>query len=187
MRVAKILYEQTAERAGCHTDVVFLQGCNLRCQHCFNPELVPCTGGTEMSPEEIWDNVSPTFSNTFAVSGGEPLIQESELTKLMYIVHNRRYSILFTNGVLLWKYPYLVKMFNEIRVDIKPDVSYMSFPEGPVYCFSVVPFYPASNIALTCMLNDIKKVVVREIPGVTSAFLESAVEYPEVEFIREGS
>ena len=60
--------------------VVFLQGCNLRCHCCHNPDTWECNGGQEYTPEEIVGKAS-RFREYFGekggitLSGGEPLLQ----------------------------------------------------------------------------------------------------------------
>lgn len=68
--------------------VVFLQGCNLRCQYCHNPDTWQLNGGTEMTVEEIVNKVKrfkPYFKDTGGVtfSGGEPLVQKEFLLELL--------------------------------------------------------------------------------------------------------
>lgn len=60
--------------------VVFLQGCNLRCKCCHNPDTWDIQSGTEYTPKQILDRVlhyREYFGNTggITVSGGEPLLQ----------------------------------------------------------------------------------------------------------------
>ena len=60
--------------------VVFLQGCALRCKYCHNPETWSAEGGTEWSPEKLFQHVW-RYRNYWGkkggitVSGGEPLLQ----------------------------------------------------------------------------------------------------------------
>ena len=60
--------------------VVFLQGCNLRCGCCLNPDTWECSVGKTMSAEEIVAKAK-RYKEYFGkdggitVSGGEPLLQ----------------------------------------------------------------------------------------------------------------
>ena len=60
--------------------VVFLQGCNLRCGCCHNPDTWDCEGGTEYTAEELV-NKAVRYREYFGkdggvtLSGGEPLLQ----------------------------------------------------------------------------------------------------------------
>ncbi len=60
--------------------VLFLQGCNLRCSCCHNPDTWKCEGGILYSPEEILKKVT-RYREYFGdeggitLSGGEPLLQ----------------------------------------------------------------------------------------------------------------
>ncbi len=60
--------------------VVFLQGCNLRCGCCHNPDTWESHGGTEYTPEQILEKVlrcKDYFGKDggITISGGEPLLQ----------------------------------------------------------------------------------------------------------------
>lgn len=70
--------------------VVFMQGCNLRCHCCHNPDTWDCSRGTEYSAEEVVGK-AVRYKEYFGkeggitVSGGEPLLQHTfvyELFKL---------------------------------------------------------------------------------------------------------
>ena len=59
---------------------VFLQGCNLRCGCCHNPDTWNISGGTEYTPIEIVEKAThykEYFGNDggITISGGEPLLQ----------------------------------------------------------------------------------------------------------------
>lgn len=60
--------------------VVFMQGCNLRCGCCHNPDTWGFDGGTEYTPDQILQKVlrcKEYFgeSGGITISGGEPLLQ----------------------------------------------------------------------------------------------------------------
>ena len=60
--------------------VAFLQGCNLNCGCCHNPETKPISGGTEYSAEEIATKCEKYKSyfgakGGITLSGGEPILQ----------------------------------------------------------------------------------------------------------------
>ena len=60
--------------------VVFMQGCNLRCGYCHNPDTWDCSAGKEFTPEDIFEKVRRYKSyfgkdGGITVSGGEPLLQ----------------------------------------------------------------------------------------------------------------
>ena len=60
--------------------VLFLQGCNLRCGCCHNPDTWSTSGGTFYTPEEIVEKAEhyKTYfgeKGGITVSGGEPLLQ----------------------------------------------------------------------------------------------------------------
>lgn len=72
--------------------VVFMQGCNLRCSWCHNPETWSLTGGEEFSPEELFKKAS-RFKSYFGenggvtLSGGEPLLQARFAKEFFILCH----------------------------------------------------------------------------------------------------
>lgn len=87
--------------------VVFLQGCNLHCVYCHNPDTISLVGGREIKVEEIMallEEQKPYFSNGggLTVSGGEPTLQADELIKLFTTAKKRGFhTALDTNGTIL--------------------------------------------------------------------------------------
>lgn len=67
--------------------VVFLQGCNLKCLYCHNPDTIALKGGEAYTIEELVRracNLRPYFGHTggVTISGGEPLLQSKNLYPL---------------------------------------------------------------------------------------------------------
>ena len=87
--------------------VVFLQGCNLHCAYCHNPDTISLKGGREIGTSEIMALLAeqkPYFSNDggLTISGGEPTLQAVELIKLFTEVKKAGYNTaLDTNGTIL--------------------------------------------------------------------------------------
>lgn len=87
--------------------VIFLQGCNLRCLYCHNPDLIPCKEGKEMSIKEIVkmaEGQKDYFGTEggITVSGGEPTFQAKELIKLFRRAKKKKINTaLDTNGTIV--------------------------------------------------------------------------------------
>lgn len=72
--------------------VVFMQGCNLRCGCCHNPETWSIDGGTDYSSSEILEKVKRYKSyfgskGGITLSGGEPLLQAEFVYDLFSLCH----------------------------------------------------------------------------------------------------
>lgn len=72
--------------------VVFMQGCNLRCGCCHNPDTWNMADGTEYTAEEILAKVlrfREYFGNEggITLSGGEPLLQAEFAAELFDLCH----------------------------------------------------------------------------------------------------
>ena len=87
--------------------VVFMQGCNLRCGCCHNPDTWDMTEGKLYSPEEVMEKVlryKEYFKTTggITVSGGEPLLQSEFVIELFKLCHdNNINTCLDTSGSIL--------------------------------------------------------------------------------------
>lgn len=87
--------------------VVFMQGCNLRCGFCHNPDTWETTGGTEYTPEQILQRVlrcKEYFGKAggITISGGEPLLQADFCREVFTLCHqNGINTCLDTSGSIL--------------------------------------------------------------------------------------
>lgn len=87
--------------------VIFLQGCNLQCAYCHNPDAISLKGGKEMGIKEIISLLheqEPYFSNGggLTVSGGEPSLQAAELIELFKEVKKNGFNTaLDTNATII--------------------------------------------------------------------------------------
>ncbi|MBR3969396.1 MAG: pyruvate formate lyase-activating protein [Clostridia bacterium] len=87
--------------------VVFLQGCNLRCGCCHNPDTWRFDGGTQYTPQEIVDKAvryKEYFGETggITLSGGEPLLQAEFAYEVFNLCHqNGINTCLDTSGSIL--------------------------------------------------------------------------------------
>lgn len=87
--------------------VVFMQGCNLRCGCCHNPDTWECGAGSEFTAAEIAEKVEryKTYfgkDGGITVSGGEPLLQAVFVHELFKECHKRGINTcLDTSGSLI--------------------------------------------------------------------------------------
>lgn len=67
--------------------VLFVQGCNLRCESCHNPSTWEIDAGTSISVSDLAADIRENSKNKkLTISGGEPLLQIPavlELTRLL--------------------------------------------------------------------------------------------------------
>lgn len=87
--------------------VVFMQGCNLRCGCCHNPDTWQCSGGTEYTADALVQKVL-RYREYFGkeggitVSGGEPLLQAEFVRELFRLCHEHGINTcLDTSGSIL--------------------------------------------------------------------------------------
>lgn len=106
--------------------VVFMQGCNLRCGCCHNPDTWDINLGTDYSPTQILNkvlNYKEYFKNTggITISGGEPLLQPEFVTEVFKLCkENGINTCLDTSGSILNdKVKKLLKYTDLVLLDIK--------------------------------------------------------------------
>ena len=87
--------------------VVFMQGCNLRCSCCHNPDTWNMNDGTEYTAEEIIKR-AVRYKDYFkdnggiTVSGGEPLLQADFVRELFELCHKEEiHTCLDTSGSIM--------------------------------------------------------------------------------------
>ncbi len=106
--------------------VVFLQGCNLRCKCCHNPDTWDMTGGAEFSADEIVEK-AVRFREYFGekggitLSGGEPLLQAEFCAEVFKKCHEKGINTcLDTSGsVMNDKVKALIDVTDRVLLDIK--------------------------------------------------------------------
>lgn len=106
--------------------VIFMQGCNLRCGCCHNPDTWDKNGATEYTAEELILKIE-RYKSYFGkdggvtVSGGEPLLQAEFVTRLFKLCHEKGINTcLDTSGTILTnKVKSLLDYTDRVLLDIK--------------------------------------------------------------------
>ena len=112
--------------------IVFLKGCNMRCQYCHNPDTWAKDGGELMTPEEVLKKALryKTYwkeKGGITVSGGEALLQIDFVTELFRLAKEKGVNTcLDTSGnPFSWEEPFkskfdeLMKYTDLFMLDIK--------------------------------------------------------------------
>ena len=113
--------------------IVFLKGCNMRCQYCHNPDTWAKDGGELMTPEEVLKKALryKTYwkeKGGITVSGGEALLQIDFVTELFRLAKEKGVNTcLDTSGnpfsleePFKSKFDELMKYTDLFMLDIKP-------------------------------------------------------------------
>ncbi|DAC16615.1 MAG TPA: radical SAM protein [Candidatus Poseidoniales archaeon] len=90
MRVADMVHSSKIYGPGKRT-VVWLQGCSIRCDNCWNDELWSFKGGRFMMNHEIIQHVETHCDEGITLLGGEPLDQPKRV--LQFIEHAQSLGI----------------------------------------------------------------------------------------------
>lgn len=70
---------------------VFLQGCSIHCEHCFNKSTWDFNGGyewTDKETEQLFEILRKPYITRLSILGGEPLDQAKELLPLLFKIRN---------------------------------------------------------------------------------------------------
>lgn len=77
--------------------VIFVQGCNIRCHNCHNPETWDLDDGIEYDVEQLAEIIkSKSSTKRLTISGGEPLLQYEPVLELVKILND--YDIALYTG-----------------------------------------------------------------------------------------
>lgn len=104
--------------------VYHLQGCNLRCPWCANPEGLSCEGGTPYQTQELLEEIERSSLLFFegggiTLTGGEVCMQLSGVRELLTQVHARGiHTCIETNGICA-ALPELFPVLDLLIMDVK--------------------------------------------------------------------
>ena len=125
MKVNEIFYSIQGEiDVGKPTIFIRLQGCNMEPKCIFCDSSYSWNEGKEMSNDEIYREIKPYLEKCqyIVFTGGEPMIQSDDITKLVLFLDEKRNDIccgLETNGTI---YNQDIFMFNNISVSPKKQM-----------------------------------------------------------------
>ena len=101
MNITNIKYFSTVNGTGVRT-AVFVSGCNLHCEGCFNSGAWSFNAGHELSLElinKILDSIEPEYISGLSILGGEPLDLKNQLGVAQLIEEFRER---FGNSKTIW-------------------------------------------------------------------------------------
>lgn len=106
--------------------VVFMQGCNIRCAYCHNPDTWVKEGGQEYTPHELVEKIKKyrTYfepsGGGVTFSGGEPLLQGEFLIETLKLCKESGiHTTIDTAGVGNGNYEEILKYTDLVLFDIK--------------------------------------------------------------------
>lgn len=98
LRIHKFIGRTAVEGPG-ERACVWVQGCPIRCDGCFNPETWPDEGGTEMTVDDLFDRVSREKNiEGITLLGGEPFAQAGPLSELAERLREKGLSVVTFTG-----------------------------------------------------------------------------------------
>lgn len=100
MKVMSIHHDSVVDGEGLRT-VIFFAGCPHFCKGCHNPRSWNIKNGTEMTIEEIRDEVLSNPLTDVTFSGGDPFFQANEIKHLARELKNHGKNIWIYTGYTL--------------------------------------------------------------------------------------
>ena len=115
--------------------VAFLQGCNMRCKYCHNPDTWDKNAGDELTAKQLFDKAY-RYKNYWknnggiTISGGEPLLQIEFVTEVFRLAKEKGvHTTLDTCGQPFKNDPEFLKKFDELPYKHKLALTARSMPE----------------------------------------------------------
>lgn len=151
-------------------NVVFLQGCPLRCLFCHNPDTWKFNQGTETTSEELMKKIlrfKPYFKNGGGVtfSGGEPLMQPDYLLETLKLCKKHNiHTAIDTSGYGNKKLDEILSFTDLVILDIK------HVNENDFLSLTGVSMEKLKNF-IEAVNNSKARVLVRHVvvPGITDS------------------
>jgi len=79
--------------------VVWVQGCPIHCEGCFNPQFLPFTPAQQVTPSSLVDRICAQHNiDGVTFSGGEPFAQADPLGELGELLQERGHPIVTFTG-----------------------------------------------------------------------------------------
>lgn len=103
MNIGRIKYFSTVNGDGVRT-AVFVAGCRLHCEGCFNPELWNFNAGKELDKEmidRILTSIEPEYIEGLSILGGEPLDVNNQ-EGVANLIYDFREKFGETKDIWLW-------------------------------------------------------------------------------------
>lgn len=97
IRVAEVVPATTAEGPG-RRYAIWVQGCTIRCDGCFNPHMWSKAGGARRSVGELLARIEAVDVEGITLLGGEPFEQGHALSILGEAVQRRGLSVMTFTG-----------------------------------------------------------------------------------------
>ena len=97
MRVAEMLHSSKIYGPGERT-VLWLQGCSIQCENCWNDELWSFQGGQSIGNDEVITYAGTHKNSGITLLGGEPLDQAPAVLKLIEAAQESGLDVLLYTG-----------------------------------------------------------------------------------------
>lgn len=156
----------TIEYSGKISLVIFTARCMLRCPYCHNPGIIE--GGNKIKITEIYSKIDDSldFIDSVVITGGEPLFQKEEVTKILrYCKTLGLNTKLDTNGYYPEKLEEILNLVDYVALDVKAPFKKYNEIIGADIGLNVqksVQVCLSSNVYLECRTTYVPGLLVPE-------------------------
>lgn len=155
MQVNEIFYSIQGEGINIGQPSVFLRlsGCHLRCVWCDTKYTWDLKSGRQMSVEKVAEKIKEFPTKNLVITGGEPLIQQSEIRKLLELLPGY-YVEIETSGSILSTIDDIINHYN-----CSPKLSNSENKVFKLFKFPAEKTYYKFVVSDTKNLEEIKQVI----------------------------
>ncbi len=127
--------------------VIFTQGCNRKCFNCHNPSTWDFEGGIEVDEKELaMELQEKSYTKKVTISGGEPLLQEKALLRLLKELNKCGFNIAL----------YTSFHFNEVSEEILALLDYIKVGEYEDKLKTTIqPYIGSTNQKFICLKKEL--------------------------------
>ena len=99
VKINSIIYNRSVADGPGLRSVLFMQGCNMHCKGCHNPQTWDTDGGYSITVDLLFEEiVKNAKTKRITISGGEPLLQIKSLKKLIVRLNEAEFNIALYTG-----------------------------------------------------------------------------------------
>ena len=96
--------------------VLFVQGCELNCEGCHNPQSMDPNGGTEISVDDIIAQMRKNpLTDGLTISGGEPFLQSAQCAQIAEAARESGLNVWVYTGFVFEELLAKAKRENDVR------------------------------------------------------------------------
>lgn len=99
IKINSIVYDKSVGDGPGLRSVIYMQGCNIHCKGCHNPQTWDIDRGYTITVNHLFEDIMQNAkTKRITISGGEPLFQHKALKKLIILLNEEKFDIALYTG-----------------------------------------------------------------------------------------